>query len=126
YDACLFGITFTDPDPSAELPLWLSRSPLHVWHPLQLRPASAWEARIDELMEQQMLAVDLAARKVLYGEVQGIVAKELPMLHLVVPHVILGKHRRVKGLRPTPFWLHPLWNGEEISVEGSLHAEPPP
>ena len=33
YQACLFGISFTDPDPSTQRPLWLSHSPLHVWHP---------------------------------------------------------------------------------------------
>ena len=40
YEACFIGITQTDPDPSAELPLWLSRGPFHLWNPSQERPAT--------------------------------------------------------------------------------------
>ena len=98
YEAFLLGITQTDPDPSAEMALWPSRAPLHLWHPLQPEPATAWEARIDELMEAQMAALDLEQRKACYFEVQTIVAEQLPILDLVVPHALLGVHRRVQNV----------------------------
>ncbi len=74
YEACLIGITQTDPDPSAELPLWLSRGSFHLWNPSQERPATEWEERLDELMEQQMLALNPTERKALYDEVQSLLA----------------------------------------------------
>jgi peptide/nickel transport system substrate-binding protein len=122
YDACLLGISPTEPDPSAELPLWLSRGPMHFWYPAQERPSTDWEARIDELMEKQMVELDPDRRKRLYDEVQAILAEQSPMLHLVVPHVCLGVRSRVRNLKPTPFWTPPLWNSEEIY----LSREPEP
>ncbi|HLE72056.1 MAG TPA: ABC transporter substrate-binding protein [Vicinamibacteria bacterium] len=115
YEACLLGITQTDPDPSAEMGLWLSRAPLHLWNPQQKTPATAWEARIDELMQRQMGELDSEARRATYFEVQGIVYEQLPVLDLVVPHALLGARHSVWNLRPTPF-AHALWNGEEISI----------
>jgi peptide/nickel transport system substrate-binding protein len=115
YEACLLGITQTDPDPSAEMGLWLSRAPLHLWNPQQQTPATPWEARIDELMTRQMGELDPEARREAYFEVQRIVYDQLPVLDLVVPHALLGARRRVSNLRPTPF-AHALWNGEELSI----------
>jgi peptide/nickel transport system substrate-binding protein len=122
YEACLLGISPTDPDPSSLLPLWLSRGPMHFWNPHQKQPATEWESRIDELMEAQMVELDRDERKRLYGEVQAILAEKLPLLNLVVPHVCLGVSSRVRNLKPTPFWTPPLWNCEEIYVS----AEPEP
>ncbi len=116
YEACLLGLTQSDPDPSAELPLWLSRAPLHLWNPSQERPATDWEARIDELMERQMYAVNVAERKELFDEVQMILAEKMPLIELVVPHALLGVNHRVENLKPTPFWSPPLWNSEEIAL----------
>jgi peptide/nickel transport system substrate-binding protein len=115
YEACLLGITQTDPDPSAEMALWLSRAPLHLWNPRQATPATAWEARIDELMERQMGELDSEERRATYFEVQRIVHEQLPVLDLVVPHELLGARHRISNLRPTPF-AHALWNGEELSI----------
>ena len=70
YEVFLLGITQTDPDPSAEMALWLSRAPLHLWHPSQPEPATAWEARIDELMEAQMAALDLEQRKAMLRQAE--------------------------------------------------------
>lgn len=116
YEACLLGLTFTDTDPSAALPLWLSDGPLHFWNPSQERPATDWEARIDALMERQMNSIDAANRKKLFDEVQMILAREMPLVELVVPHALIGVSNRVGNLKPTPFWTPPLWNSEEISI----------
>ncbi|MGH9462431.1 MAG: ABC transporter substrate-binding protein [Vicinamibacteria bacterium] len=113
YEACLFSIKFTDPDPSAELPLWMSRSPFHVWSPGQPQPDTPWEARIDTLMEEQMLATEPVARETLFDEIQSLVVEHLPVIDLVVPHALLGVTSRVGNLRPTPFW-DPAWNSEEL------------
>ena len=115
YDACLLGLSQTDPDPSAEMALWMSRAPLHLWHPSQESPATAWEARLDALMEGQMVEFDPSRRKALYDEAQALIVEQLPVLDLVVPHVLLGFHRRVEHLKPTPFG-HPMWNSDELTA----------
>jgi peptide/nickel transport system substrate-binding protein len=117
YEACLLGITQTDPDPSAEMALWLSQGPLHLWHPSQPRPATPWEARIDELMETQMRSLDPGERRSSYFEVQRIIHENLPVLDLIVPHALVAVSRRVRNLRLTPL-AHPLWNREEIYIDG--------
>ena len=114
YQACLLGITFTDPDPSAQRQLWSSRSPLHLWHPSQPEPASSWEERLDEIMDRQMLAVRYDARKALIDELQAIVVEELPVIDLVVPHALVGTTVRLGNLEPTPFWHPTLWNSEAL------------
>jgi peptide/nickel transport system substrate-binding protein len=125
YDACLLGITQTDPDPSAEMGFWLSRAPLHFWNPRQTSPATEWEERIDELMERQMVELDSELRRKMYFKVQKIASEHLPVLDLVVPHALLGVSRRVRNLRPTPF-AHALWNSDELAVAGGgSHAANP-
>lgn len=115
YDAALLGISQTDPDPSAEMALWMSHAPLHLWHPSQSKPATEWEARIDELMTAQMRSLDPEHRKACFDEVQSIVAEQLPVIDLVVPHALLGAHERVLNLKPSPF-THALWNSYELSA----------
>jgi peptide/nickel transport system substrate-binding protein len=116
YEASLLGFTASDPDPSAEMELWLSRGPFHLWHPSQATPATAWEARIDELMESQMASIDPEHRRACYHEVQHIVAEQLPLLHLVVPHALVGYSARLHGVRATPL-SHSLWNSEELYMK---------
>ena len=116
YDACLLGLTQTDPDPSAEMALWLSRAPLHLWHPSQSQPETDWEARIDHLMESQLTSTDNEHRRACYREVQQIVVENLPLLDLVVPHALVGYSSGLRGVRATPFW-HVLWNGDELFFE---------
>jgi peptide/nickel transport system substrate-binding protein len=115
YEACLLAITATDPDPSAEMALWMSRAPLHLWNPAQASPSTEWEARIDELMNRQMSELDAEERRRTYFEVQRIVTEQLPIIDLVIPHALLGARSRVSNLRPTPF-AHALWNGEELFI----------
>lgn len=116
YDACLLGIAQLDPDPSAELPIWMSSGQLHVWNPSQSQPASDWERELDRLMTLQMKALDVTTRRRLYSDVQALVRRELPLIDLVYPHELIGNDPRVVGLSPTPFG-SVLWNLEEVWLE---------
>jgi len=112
----------SDSDPSAEMALWLSRAPLHLWHPAQSQPATEWEARIDHLMESQLASTDDEYRKACYHEVQRIVLENLPLIDLVVPHALVGYNAGLRGVRTTPFW-HVLWNGDELFLERAENPE---
>jgi hypothetical protein len=48
YDACLLVKSLTEPDPSSYVGLLSSNSPMCRWRPKQSKPATDWEARIDE------------------------------------------------------------------------------
>ena len=63
-----------------------------------------------------MASFDLERRVAFYHEVQSIIAEQLPILDLVVPHALLGVHRRVLNVRATPFG-HPLWNSDELTLD---------
>jgi len=54
FDACLLGLVSFDADPTADTNVWLSSGGSHLWNPSQAHPATAWEAEIDRLMEQQL------------------------------------------------------------------------
>lgn len=118
YEAVLLSIGPSDPDPSSEMPFWMSSSFLHFWHPSQAEPATDWEARVDALMDAQAGALDRDAREAAFNEVQLIAREQLPMIELVAPHVLLAASPKVRHLRPTPF-SHFLWNSEAIAIGAS-------
>ena len=70
FDAVYLGFRASDTDPGSNLDLWLSGSAFHFWNPSQPAPATAWEARIDALMNAQVTTADAAQRKRLFDEVQ--------------------------------------------------------
>ena len=76
YEACLLGLENVDPEPNAMMNIWLSSSPNHQWNPSEKTPATAWEAEIDRLMNQQAATAMDAERKKAIDRVQQIVADE--------------------------------------------------
>jgi len=114
YDACLLGLGPGDADPNSEMNVWLSSGAQHLWHPGQSAPATSWEAEVDRLMRQQLVTLDDAERKAIYNRVQTIVARELPIIALVSPHVLVGARAGLANLRPSIVPHHMLWNAEEL------------
>ncbi|MCI0660761.1 MAG: ABC transporter substrate-binding protein, partial [Acidobacteria bacterium] len=74
YEACLLAIVSGDTDPTSHVNILSSRGITHWWHPQQTRPATDWEARIDDLMKRQMNTLNPTERKRLFDEVQAIFA----------------------------------------------------
>jgi peptide/nickel transport system substrate-binding protein len=114
YEVCLFGLAFGDADPGSEMNMLVSSGPTHVWAPSQIKPGSAWEAEIDNLMRQQMATRGYAARKKLYDRVQEIEARETPIVSLLSPNVLVAARRRVGNFRPAVLDHYTLWNAEEL------------
>jgi peptide/nickel transport system substrate-binding protein len=117
YEAIYFRFLTTDLDPALNLDLWLSSGGAHVWFPSQPRPATDWERQIDELMAQQVAALDETKRKALFAEVQRIFANELPIIHFAAPRVYVALSTRI--LNATPALLRPtiLWNPDTLAVK---------
>lgn len=115
YECVLMGLGGGGVDPASQVNVLKSSEPLHQWFPSQPRPATAWEARVDELMDAQMRTLDFATRKKCFNEVQRILAEEQPMIHTVTPFQVAAVRPELGNLRPTVLSTYRLtWNIEQL------------
>jgi peptide/nickel transport system substrate-binding protein len=116
YEACLLGITNVAVDPNEQMNVWVSSGTLHAWNPREAKPATAWEAEIDRLMQTQHSATAAEARKKAFDRVQEIVAEQAPIVYLVHPDVLVAVAPRVRNAAPSPLMPHLLGNVESLSL----------
>jgi peptide/nickel transport system substrate-binding protein len=116
YDAMFHYMMMTDTDPAGNMDWWLSAGSSHMWNPGQARPATDWEARIDDLMRRQVASTDLSERRRLFTEVQTIFADHCPALVFAIPHVYVATSTRVTGITPVVQRPQILWNPEALSI----------
>jgi peptide/nickel transport system substrate-binding protein len=124
--ACDFDAIYmrvlTDPEPAANLDFWLSSGSAHVWNREQAKPATPWEAQIDELITQQAATMDQDARRSIFNNVQLVMAENLPMLTFAAPRMYSAHAVRVRGVVPSVMRPPILWNADSLSVADA----PPP
>jgi peptide/nickel transport system substrate-binding protein len=60
--------------------VWPSYGDRHYWYPNQTKPATDWEARIDEIHKQLIHTYDAETTKKLYDEFQQIIMDQLPFI----------------------------------------------
>ena len=118
YDA-IYNFLLTDPDPAANLDLWLSSGSGHVWNPRQVQPATPWERDIDSVMARQAGTIDPAERRQLFEQVQRTIAEHLPAMSFAIPHVYVATSTRVASFTPALKRPQVLWNADEVSVIAS-------
>jgi len=116
YEAIYFGLQASSTDPALNPDFWLSAGPFHFWNPSQKTPATPWEQRIDELMRKQSTAFDLKERQQAFGEVQRILAEELPSIYFVASRVTLATTRRVVNPTPAPRAPNLLWSADTLAA----------
>ena len=116
YEAAISGLADGDADPNTEMNVWLSSGGMHIWHLNQAHPATPWETKLDELMNQQLVALKYAERKQLYDGVQEIVARQLPVICLVSPNILVGAKDRVGNFRAATLDPYVLWNVDWLYV----------
>ena len=117
YDAVFHIMLATDTDPAGNTDLWLSSGSSHMWNPNQPKPATAWEARVDELMRRQVALTDLSERRRIFAEVQKIIGEHNPALVFAVPHTFVATSKRLAGLTPAVRRPQILWNPDAITVQ---------
>ena len=122
YEAVYFRFLTTDFDPALNLDFWLSRGGAHVWHPGQRQPATEWEQRMDELMKQQVAALDGQRRKALFADVQRIFSEQLPIIHFAAPRVVVATSQRVRNATPAVLRPTILWNPDVLAVASGRAA----
>jgi peptide/nickel transport system substrate-binding protein len=114
YEAGLLTLTSGDADPGSDMNVWVSSGTTHLWHLKEDKPATGWEAEIDQLMAAQMSTPKYSARKRLFDRVQELIQENLPIICLVSPNVLVGADARLGNLRPAVLAPHLLWNAEEL------------
>lgn len=117
YEACLLGLSDTEPDPSSMMNQWLSSSPNHQWNPSEKAPETDWEAEIDRQMELQASSASQQVRKAAVDRVQQIVADQQPFIYLVYPNVLEAISPQLRGVRPAIVSPGPVWRIESIRRE---------
>lgn len=117
YEACIMGLVDGDADPNPEMNVWLSSGESHLWHPQESHPATAWEAEMDELMQQQLITLDYQKRKALFDRLQEIVATNLPIIPLASPDILVAARNHVQNFRPAVLDPYTLWNVDELYLQ---------
>ncbi len=69
--------------PSQGSNVWPSGGNLHLWHPLQKKPASEWESRVDFLYNEGCYTNDFEVAKKIWDEYQRILLEQCPIIYLV-------------------------------------------
>lgn len=116
YDAVLDGLSLTGLDPSSFAGLLLSSATVHQWRPRQEKPATEWEAKIDELFGQQAQETDHEKRKQIFFQIQSIMADELPIIPIASRHIVSAGEAKVGNLSPSSVLPFSLWNADRLFV----------
>lgn len=103
-------------DPSEDQSFFLSSGKDHNWHPKQPKPATEWEARIDELYRVQERTMDQEKRIAAMHEIQALIAEQVPVITMASPNSYVAIKNHWKNLR-VPNSGGFVWNIEEIWTE---------
>lgn len=118
YDCILLGLGGGGTDPASSLNVLKSEGFTHFWFPQQKQPASAWEARVDKLMNDQLKTLDYAQRRKLFDEVQATMSTELPFIYTVAQHNFAAYRKDLGNVRPTVLSSYRVtWNAEELYLK---------
>jgi peptide/nickel transport system substrate-binding protein len=117
YDAAFLGTSTTQPDPSSYSTFFRSDSINHQWHPKQEKPATEWEARMDELETAQARETNEERRRAIFHDLQVIVAEQQPIIPIVARHVLVAANTRIGNYRPSAVFPYSLWNVDELYIK---------
>lgn len=73
----------TNSFPSQGSNVWPSSGNLHLWNPLQEKPATDWEARVDYLYNEGSYTIDKDESEKIWNEYQSLILEECPVIYLV-------------------------------------------
>jgi len=75
----------TNSFPSQGSNVWPSDGNLHLWYPMQEKPATDWEARIDYLYNEGCYTIDHDKAKQIWDEYQELILEQCPIVYLMRP-----------------------------------------
>jgi peptide/nickel transport system substrate-binding protein len=89
-------------EPNESSWIWESKGRYHLWSPFGEKAATDWEARIDELFALGRTTWEFEKAKVFYDEFQETVARELPVIDILVPAELYGVRKAFGNVVPVP------------------------
>jgi peptide/nickel transport system substrate-binding protein len=114
YEAIVMGLVSGDADPTPDMNVLMSNGQTHLWHLGAKKPATPWEAELDQLMQKQLVTLDYQQRKKIYDQVQEILARQLPMVYLISPNILVGAREDLGNFRPAIIEQYTFWNADEL------------
>lgn len=127
YEACVIGWASSAGavDPSEQKALLQTVSEDHLFNPIEPKPATDWEKRVDDLINLQEQSFDPVERKKAFDEIQMIYAEELPLLYVVTPNIYQAMQNKWRNVRiPPSGYLN--WNQEEYWLATTPAERKPP
>ena len=106
WEAMVVGFT-GETDPHGGIVLWHSSESLHLWYPNQPRPATDWEAEIDDLYVRASQELDPSERVALYHRAQEIAAENVPLIYTTHTERLSALRNVFGNTTPT---LYGLWD----------------
>jgi peptide/nickel transport system substrate-binding protein len=109
WDCVLIGFTGgVEPNDGANF--YRSSGNLHLWNPNQPKPATAWEAEIDTLLDNGASEMDPNKRAPYYWRIQQILHDNLPILETVRQQRYASWKNSVENYQPKVWGLYkPEW-----------------
>jgi peptide/nickel transport system substrate-binding protein len=118
YEAIVLGLqSGVPPDPGMGQNVWRSSGLTHFWNIKQPKPDTPAEARIDQLMTDNVSTTDMGQRKQSWQEVQKIVNDECFFIWLPTQNVKLPVRNRFGNLQPSVIPNRLLWNIDRVFVK---------
>jgi peptide/nickel transport system substrate-binding protein len=114
YDSALMKLDMGT-EPTLMSGIFLSSGSLHIWNPGQSRPATSWEAEIDQWMGLQAITPDQTERQKIFQQVQRSIADQAVLIPLVHNNVLAAWQKDFRNMRPAQIFPFTLWNVWEIS-----------
>jgi len=105
WDCVLIGFTGTI-EPNNASNFLRSSGNLHIWNPAQPEPATPWEAKIDQLLDQGTMVMDPKQRAPYYWQIQQILHDQLPIIETVREQRFEAWKNSLENYHPTVWGLY--------------------
>ncbi len=100
WESVLIGLTGSI-DPNDGKNVWYSSGSLHMWHPLEKKPATLWEQEIDRLFDEGAKTTDIKKRIDIYRAAFYLIQYYEPMIFIVTPKSLISSKDYMKNFYPT-------------------------
>jgi len=115
YEAILLGLGSAVPsDPGMGQNVFRSTGLTHYWNIKQPRPETEAEAKIDDLMDQNVATTDLAVRQKTWHEIDHIIEEQCWIIWMPTAIIKIPVSNKFGNLEPTIIPHRILWNVDRV------------